>query len=97
MSKRYPWIESHLPTLARWRRGQRAPSLLKSFLLALLQLAWVSLLVWFLWNDAISDFFGAGRIDVWKAVGLGVLVAIVASVFRDAPPRVASPAQARRP
>jgi hypothetical protein len=96
MSKRCPWIESHLRTLTGWRRAQRASSLLKSLLLALLQLCWVSLLVWLLWNDALSDFFGAARIDAWKAVGLGLLVAIVASVFRDGPPRAVSPAQDRR-
>ena len=96
MSSRYLNGKSHARSLAQWRQEWQLPSLAKSLLHALLQLAWVSLLVWLLWNDAISGFFGAGQIDAWKAVGLGLLVAIVAWIFRDAPAHATSPAEARR-
>jgi hypothetical protein len=96
MSMRYSNGKSRGRTLAQWRQVWRLPRLAKSLLRALLHLAWVSLLVWLLWNDAISGFLGAGQIDAWKAVGLGLLVAIVAWVFRDAPAHATSPAEARR-
>lgn len=74
-----------LRALAKWCHEKHRRWMGRSLIQSLLQLAWISAIVWLVWNHALSDFLGAGRMDLWKAVGIGVLVTMVAPVFRETP------------